>query len=937
MALKITCPHCRRPIRLEEPYPLPGAERQCACGRALAITYPMGMMEHLRQRGARFAEEEVPRAPIPPRAPEGRPPIPEAARGRTLTPAPAPSSLGPPPIPLVTRSEPKGEPRVTRSDPRAEPRIDPRGEPKIDPRGDPRAEPKPPPKPVKRAPRRWTWWRVLGALGLMALLVVLAGGAAVAGVFWHYAQDLPTVETLGSYRPPTVTVVYDAKGELLGEIYEKRRYVTPLDRMPEHLKDAFIAAEDASFYSHDGVDYIGIMRAIGRNALEGRMAQGGSTITQQVARNFLLTNEKKLSRKIREAILSWRIEDAFEKDHILYLYLNQIYLGSGAYGVEAAARVYFGKHVEELTLAEAAILAGLPQRPSDYSPHRHFDKAKARQRYVLDQLVEKGFVPKAEADAAWAEEVKVVERTNEFLLKAPWFTEHIRRYLVDTYGFDKVYNDGLVVESTCDLALQRAAQEAVTEGVEKTDARGGWRGPEAHLEAAQIPAMVEELKAKNENLLEGDRYRGVVTQVAKRHILVDLGGERAIVPLAGTEWAWRSDAGRKQKIDDMAKSFKTGDVIVVEIERRNFRDAPGLKDYKEAGEGPFFAAKLYQAPELQGALFSMRNSDGGVVAMVGGVDFRATEFNRAIQAYRQVGSTFKPIVYAAAISTKRYTAATIIPDAPLVFKTMGAELWKPENYGEDYLGNITLRKALALSRNVVTIRVLDNIKLPIVIETARKVGIQTKMTEDLAIGLGAASLTMPEMTTAYNTFATLGKQVTPHYVNKVTDRDNNVLEQFAAPQWPQALDPQVAGIMNWLLTEVATSGTAAKSQSLGLRVAGKTGTTNDFKDAWFVGYNAELTTSVWVGYDQPRSIGSSATGGNISLPIWMDYMRVAAPKAKDRPIPMPAGLVWAGIDERSGYAVNGGRQMPFLPGTVPTHLDMEAGQMTSQDLLTTEF
>lgn len=958
MALKITCPHCGRPIRLEEPYPLPGAERQCACGRTLAITYPMGMMELLKRRGGRFAEE----AEAPARPPE--PPVPAARR--SILPAEAPPRgepaealrSVPPPDPQRRPAASKRPPEPPTAATELDRQVPRSTEPtEVDPASSATgqvvqtATPPPPrryeprrkaaPKAAPKRPSRMFWvGRGMAAVVVFVVVAAVLGVGGVAGIFYYYSQDLPTLEALAQYRPPTVTVVYDDKGELLGEIYEKRRYVVPLDQMPSHLRNAFIAAEDAGFYKHDGVDYMGIVRAIGRNALEGRMAQGASTITQQVARNFLLTNEKKLSRKIREALLAWRIEEAFEKDHILYLYLNQIYLGSGAYGVEAAARVYFGKHVEELTLGEAAIIAGLPQRPSDYSPHRHMDKAKARQKYVLEQMVDKGLATRAEVDAAYAENLVVVERTNEFLLKAPWFTEHIRRYLVEKYGFDKVYNDGLVVESTCNLHLQAVAQAAVTEGVTHTDSRAGWRGPHDHMDAAQIPAFVADLSEKYETLLEGERYKGVIIEVKKKHAVVDLGEAKALVPLMWTEWAYKPDPARSAKgrrQDDLTRALNVGDVVTIELSSRDFKTVEGLKEYKEAGDGPFYAAKLYQEPELQGALYSMRNDTGAVVAMVGGVDFRGTEFNRAIQAYRQVGSTFKPIVYAAAIASKRFTVATIVPDAPLVFRTIGPELWKPENYGEDYLGDITLRKALALSRNVVTIRVLDTIKLPIVVDIARKIGVQTKMEEDLSMGLGASSLTMPEMTTAYATFANLGKRVDPHYVNKVVDRDNVVLEEWTTPEWPQVLDASVAGVMTWLLQEVASNGTAAKTQSLGLHVAGKTGTTNEFRDAWFVGYTPGLTTSVWVGYDQPRSIGNSSTGGTIALPIWMDYTREAVPKSENRPFPAAPGLTWVGIDESTGRSVKGGRSMPFLSGTAPRESDVEANQKTSQDMLTTEF
>jgi len=760
-------------------------------------------------------------------------------------------------------------------------------------------------------------------------------GVAAGGWAWYCSRDLPSVETLGRYKPPTVTVVYDRKQRLMGEIYDERRYVIPLEDIPPVVRNAFIAAEDAAFYSHGGVDYFGILRAVVRNALAGRKAQGASTITQQVTRNFLLSNEKTLTRKTKEVLLAWRIEDTFDKDHILYLYLNQIYLGSHAYGVEAAARVYFGKHAGELDLAEAALIAGLPQRPSDYSPHRNFDKAKARQRYVLDQMVDKGYATREEAEAAWARPLEIVQRTNEFLTTAPWFTEFIRIYAVEKYGADRVLNEGLVVDSTCDLDLQRVAQKAVTDQVSALDERKGWRGAAETLDEAGVAARLEKWKGR-ESFLEGSRYEGVVVEAAKAHLLVELGAARAMVPLAWPTWA--STVGQRNKLADMTQSFSRGDGVTVEIKHHDFRKAEPLASYEAAGSGPFLAAELYQPSELQGALLSYRLDDGGVTAMVGGVDFKETRFNRAVQAQRQVGSTFKPIVYAAAIESRRFTAGTIVQDAPLVYNTVGAKLYKPENYGSDYLGDITLRRALALSRNVVTIRVLDSIGLDPVYQLARRLGIESPMDQDLSMGLGSASLTLVEIARAYSAFATMGRKVDPHFVERVRDRDGVVLEQYEKPvEWERVLTPEVAGVTNWLLQEVATAGTAAKSNQLGLHVAGKTGTTDDFRDAWFVGFDRKLVTAVWVGYDQPKSIGSSSTGGQTALPIWMEYMKVAAPKAEDKPFALPGSLAWVAVDERTGRPMVGGRSMPFVPGTAPTGAAVQAGQKTTEDLLTTEF
>jgi penicillin-binding protein 1A len=724
----------------------------------------------------------------------------------------------------------------------------------------------------------------------------------------------------------------------MGEIYEKRRYVVPLDQVPAHVQHAFLSAEDANFRDHGGVDYAGIARAVLRNAAQGKKAQGASTITQQVARNFLLTNEKTYTRKLKEVILAWRTEDAFDKDHILYLYLNQIYLGSGAYGVEAAARVYFGKHVSEISVAEGALLAGLPQRPSEYSPHRDFAAAKVRQKYALGQMVDNGYLTREQADVAYDEPIDIVDRTNEFLLKAPWFTEHVRRYLVATYGDERVLNDGLVVHTTCDLDLQRVAQETVTRRVTELDGRrAGWRGPVEQLAEGDIAARLETMGRKLEDLTEEQRYPAVVLDVTQQHAIVGFGGKiQGLVPLAWSTWAWTKGGPRKQ--DDLMRVLARGDVVTVDLVKRDFRDAKDLERYKDAGEGPYAAASLYQASEVQGALWSYRLTDGAVVAMVGGSDFKETKFNRAVQASRQVGSTFKPIVYAAAIDSRTFTTGTIVQDAPVVFNTLKQQLWKPENFGADYMGDITLRTALAMSRNVVTIRVLDAIGLDPVYQLSRKLGITSPMELDLAMGLGAASLQIPELARAYSVFATNGKRVDEHYIASVTDRDGKALETWQQPaEWEQVLDPGAAGITSWLLGEVARGGTAAKSQQLGLSVAGKTGTTNDFRDAWFVGYTPELLTAVWVGYDQPRSLGADSTGGHVALPIWMDYVKEAVPKAADKPFPPIPGVHWVPIDERSGRPMVGGRSMPFLSGTAPTGTVMEAGQVTSEDLLTTEF
>jgi penicillin-binding protein 1A len=817
----------------------------------------------------------------------------------------------------------------------------------------PKGKAKPKTKADKPKKKRGFVVRML-RFGLVATVVLgLAGAGGAAGVYWHFSQDLPSIEQLHEYTPPTVTVVLDRDDQLLGEIYEQRRYVVPEAEIPQHVKDAFIAAEDANFYNHQGVDPMGIARAMIRNVQAGSMAQGASTITQQVARNFLLTRDKKLDRKIKEMILAYRMDDEFTKEHVLYLYLNEIYLGSGAYGVEAASQVYFGKPVAEITLAEAALLAGLPQRPSDYSPHHSWDQASGRQGYVLRQMLEKGFIDQAAHDAAVAEHVVIVKSDNPIRLAAPYYTEHVRRYLVETYGHDRVYNEGLVVKTTCDLELQQVAQESVTKNVTRRDESFGWRGAAETLEGAsaiqgrrdtQEAAMRDQDQFLADNarrndlpphstLREGERLEAVVIAVETKHAVVGIGRHEAIVPLSWTKWGYEPNPKRSWRYrvsNDMTDTLDVGDVVTVEVMALDSQTVDNLKGYPAANGRA--AVKLYQAPDLQGALLSYDLETGAVIAMVGGVDIEESEFNRAIQAKRQVGSTFKPVVYATAINTGQFTAGSMVQDAPYTsFDHTTSRFWKPGNYGEDFLGNITLRRALAMSRNVCTVRVMDVVGIEPVYEMARTLGVESEMSQDLSMALGSASLSMIEMARAYSVFATYGDMVEPYFIEHVADREGNVLEQHQPAPRNQVLDPTVAGITTWLLREVATAGTGAATNKLGIHVAGKTGTTNDYKDGWFVGFTPGIITVAWAGYDQPRSMGVSSTGGRTALPIWMDYMEQAWPKDIDRQWDEIPGASWAQIDESTGNVARGGRGMPFVKGTVPTNTVGEVGQAATDD------
>lgn len=889
----------------------------------------------------------------------------------------------------------------------------------------------------------------LGSFGLIGLggafLLGIVGIIAAGGGYWYFSKDLPTVDKLRSYQPATVTVLLDINDVVLGEIYEQRRYVVPTEEIPDHVRKAFLSAEDANFYNHGGVDFFGIVRALGRNVLAGKKAQGASTITQQVARNFLLTKDKTIVRKIKEIILSWRIESAYDKDHILYLYLNEIFLGSQSYGVEAASRTFFKKHVSEVTLAEAAILAGLPPAPSLYNPYRNWDKTTMRQKYVLGQMLRNGHITQAEHDAALAEEVQIFPRTNTFLEQAPYFTEHVRRYLVEEYGEERVLKDGLRVKTTCDMELQLKAQQAVYDGVFGVDQKMGFRregvenvgtkGIEAkrqELEQAMIdrwiaihdPARRDEPPERSE--VEVDEvYEAVLTKVARNYAIAAIGSHEAVIPIAWSEWVYDPDprkSWRRRKATNLTQKVRVerpvegsegktkatwepilqaGDVVLVKVAakstreklvRKAFRGTPGDKQ-------GMVAARLWQEPEVEAALLSMDVATGAVRAMVGGSSFEKTQFNRAVQARRQVGSTFKPLVYTAAIESKRVTAATLIPDAPITFETSQDWLWKPSNYGHQYEGNLTLRQALAKSKNTCTVRVLDaadpGLNDDVIYKFGRKLGIGGPPTDklpdghkatpendklcpwvpetpktticmdrepplpqgvtddqhrrrlspgqtdyvcracDYSMALGSASLTMEEMVRAYSVFPTAGKLVEPYYLEEVLDRDGNTLEVVEHEPPIQVLDPEVASVGKWLLQGVVLYGTGVSAKrKLGLEgLAGKTGTTNEEKDAWFVGFTNDVITAVWVGFDQPRPMGVAFTGGGTALPIWIDYMSLAAPKANDRPFEFASGLSWVNIDESTGGRLeSGGVLYPFIEGTTPEATGLEEGDVTMTEV-----
>jgi len=766
---------------------------------------------------------------------------------------------------------------------------------------------------------------VLMIIGLLALM------AAVGG-YQYISQDLPKINSLMDYRPPIITTVYAEDGRKIGEFFKERRIVIPLGEVPPLLVKAFIAAEDSRFFQHQGIDPFSILRAALKNLEAGTIKQGGSTITQQVTRSFLLTPERSYIRKIKEVILSYRIEKAFTKEEILFLYLNQIYLGHGAYGVQAAAENYFGKSAKELNLAECAVLAGLPQAPTRYSPFRHPEQARARQVYVLNRMVEEGFITREQADEALSVKLDIKPRRNIYVEQVPYYTEHVRRYVEGKYGADALYNQGLQIHTTVNIEFQKIAEQEVNKGLIEIDKRQGYRGPLKSLATSEIEAFLQEQAADLESspLLPGQITQAVVAQVSDqaKTVSVRIGKASGILTLADMAWARKPNpdlAHYEAKIRQPSTALRPGDVILVKI-----------KDSRKTAQDPLNVT-LEQEPLVQGALLCLETETGLVKAMVGGRDFSETQFNRAVQSRRQPGSSFKPIIYAAALDRKFsdpkkvYTPATMIIDSAVVFEDRkGEQSWKPKNYKETFYGPTLLREALAQSRNVVTVKILQDIGVDYTIEYARKLGITAELTRTLSLALGASGVSLFELTRAYSVFANQGFLVEPVFVLKITDRDGNVLEE-AASERRKVIEKDTAFIMTNLMESVVQHGTGQRIKALGRPAAGKTGTTNDMYDAWYIGYTPEYITGVWVGFDTEAPLGKTETGAVAASPIWLGFMKQVLANEPVKTFQPPDGVIFAKIDAETGLLpVTETRKTIFecfKEGTVPSDFSKRPGEV----------
>lgn len=753
--------------------------------------------------------------------------------------------------------------------------------------------------------------RFLSFLVSTALLLVIVFAIVITYGLAKVNVSLPDYRQLAEYEPPVTTRLFAGDGQLMMEYAAEKRLFVPVEKIPQIVKNAFIAAEDKHFYQHGGVDYSGIMRAIIgniKNYGKGRRPAGASTITQQVAKNFLLSSELSYTRKIKEAILARRISKAFSKEHVLELYLNEIYLGNRSYGVAAAAMNYFGKSLDELEIEEIAYLAALPKGPNNYNPKTKYEAAVARRNWVLGRMAEDGYIDEKEAEAAKEKPLVVKDRKGGFLRDTEYYSEEVRRSISHNFGDEALYQGGLIVRTTIDPKIQEIATKAFRKGLLAYDSRHGWRGAEANI---QIDDNYKE-NLKKTNLTAGaepEWEKAVVLETSDNKAEIEtVAEEKGFIPMSSLKWARWSEKGKNmgpepRKITDV---LHKGDVIYVE-----------KSTDKNAAKDEF---RLRQIPEVEGAFAVMDPHTGKVLALVGGFSFAKSQFNRATQAYRQTGSTFKPFVYLTALELG-YSPTDLILDAPFVLdQGVGMPKWKPVNYSKKFYGLMTLRRGVELSKNLMTVRLAQDIGMDKIVEMSKRIGVNNNLPPYLSASLGAADTRLIDMIGAYSVIVNGGKKVPPYLIERIQDRKGKTIykhEQTPCPdckadKWDnqnapdftvvreQIVDPLSAYQMTSILEGVATRGTGAKLNGLHRHLAGKTGTTNETKDAWFVGFSPDLVAGVYVGYDEPRSLGRVETGAQAALPIFYDFMQDALKDVPDTSFRIPEGIKLVRVNPDTG-------------------------------------
>jgi len=734
----------------------------------------------------------------------------------------------------------------------------------------------PRPKPT-RGSGRPGWVRVISRL-VAVLLVLAVLGAAGAGyfIYYYYNRDLPDYTMIKDFRPPLITRLYARDGQLIGEFFNERRIIVPYSRLPQHLILAFLAAEDARFFEHPGVDLLGIARAFIENLKAGEIVQGGSTITQQVVKSIFLTSERSFSRKVREAILAYRIDNFLSKEEVLLLYLNHIYLGNGAYGVEAAAQEYFGKHVEDLNLAEAAMLAGLPKAPSRYSPTSNPMRAKERQAYVLNRMVEAGFISADQAQAALNQPLTFKPARSERFDDVGYYVDYVKQILEDRFGRDPIYNAGFRVYTAADVELHQAAREAINSGLRELYSRHGFRGPLKQLKPKEIEPFCRQQVAyfQKHPPYRGHLQTAVVVQPEKDRspLIVRFGNEYGVL-------ARPADKDTAAAMKPIVGRLRLGDVVQVRLQERT-------------GGRYQWQVSIEPDPMAQAALVFLENRTGRVRVIMGGKNYRDSVFNRAVQAKRQPGSAFKPIIYAAAVE-KGYGPQSTVYDEPISLPGGRAgEPWTPKNYDGSYYGPMNVATALAMSRNLPAVRLLISIGLPPVIQMAKAMGLTTPIYPNYSSALGSSEVTLLELTRAYSTFPNGGQLANTIVIERLEDRDGRILEE-AQPSLRQVMSPRTGKIMTELLMGVVQRGTATRVQVLKRPMGGKTGTTNNHRDAWFIGFTPSVTAGVWIGMDDERSLGSRETGGQAAAPIFIKFMQAALKNQPVEEFPDMPGTIYA--------------------------------------------
>jgi len=782
-------------------------------------------------------------------------------------------------------------------------------------------------------------------LTLFALL--LFGGFAAAGagvyVFWHFGKGLPDYQQLAHYEPPVMTRIHAGDGRLMAEYATEKRVFVPIRAMPRRIIQAVLAAEDKHFYTHPGIDPLGLARAVLTNIKNygsGRRPVGASTITQQVAKNFLLTNEVSYARKIKEAILAFRIERAFSKDRILELYLNEVYLGSGSYGIAAAALNYFNKSLDELTIAESAYLAALLKAPNNYHPVRKKAAALERRNWVIGRLAEDGYITPAEAQKSQAEDLVVESRAEAEFVTADYFAEEVRRTLYDKYGEKALYTGGLNVHATLDPHLQDIADRTLRAGLTAYDRRHGWRGPFKHIKDAAAFAVTLETMVAPKGL--GTWSLAVVTALDDQAAsLVVKGQGAARLPMREMKWArkWLKGEYLGKVVHKPADVLAVGDVIAVEPVT-SYTTGKGKK--KQVLDYPEGTYALRQIPEIQGSIVALDPHSGRVLAMSGGYDFKASEFNRATQAKRQPGSAFKPFVYLAALDSG-FTPSTLILDAPFVIdQGPGLPKWRPANYTNKFYGPSTMRLGIEKSRNLMTVRLAQSVGMRKISEYAARFGIIKNLPQQLSMALGAGETTLLDLTAAYAMLVNGGKQIAPTFIDRIQDRDGYTVYRHdkrlcvgceavawtgqVVPNIPdprkQLTDPASAYQMVSMLEGTVQRGTGVRVKAVGKPLGGKTGTTNDARDAWFIGFSPDLAVGVFTGFDDPRSLGPREQGASVASPIFRDFMQGALKGHPPVPFRIPPGIHLVRINATTGLPAHSGDKgiilEAFKPGTVPT-------------------